>query len=73
MGQAALLGLVSCHPHPTALARAAGTSLFPALRRLEEHGLVTRRLGLYRLTARGRSELVLDRALARAVVQAFAS
>jgi DNA-binding PadR family transcriptional regulator len=66
MGDRLLLSLVSRYPHPTALARRVRDgSLFPALRRLEEHGLVRRRRGLYRLTRCGRSELAFAAELAR--------
>ena len=62
------------YPDPTALARnAAGASLFPVLARLEHAGLVRRRGGLYRLTARGRSELALDLQLGRAVARGLSS
>jgi len=72
MAELALLSLVARHPHPRALARrAASAQLFPALRRLERAGLVTRRRGLYRLTARGRAELSLALSLRAAVLQAF--
>jgi len=71
MAEAVLLRLLSRYPHPTALARhAAGAApLFPVLTRLERAGLVTRRRGLYRLTARGRSELALDLELGRCVAR----
>ncbi len=66
MSEARLLSLVERYPHPTALARRARDgSFFTGLRRLEAHGLLTRRRGLYRLTRRGRDELALLRALAR--------
>jgi DNA-binding PadR family transcriptional regulator len=70
MSEARLLVLVSCHPEPSVLARRAGAALFPALRRLEDDGLVTSRRGLYRVTRRGQSELELHQALARAVARA---
>jgi len=74
MAEAVLLRLLSRYPEPTALARkAAGAPLFPTLRRLERAGLVTRRGGLYRLTARGSSELALDRALGRCVARALSN
>jgi hypothetical protein len=70
MPEDVLLRLIRRYPHPAALARnAAGTPLFPVLRRLERAGLVTRRDGLYRLTARGRSELALDLELGRCVAR----
>jgi hypothetical protein len=70
MAEDALLRLLWRYPHPAALARnAAGTPFFPALRRLERAGLVTRRRGLYRLTARGKRELALDLELGRAVAR----
>jgi DNA-binding PadR family transcriptional regulator len=66
MSEARLLSLVERYPHPTALARRARDgSLFVGLRRLEAHGLLTRRCGQYRLTRRGRDELALLRALVR--------
>jgi hypothetical protein len=71
MSQARLLVLVDRYPQPVALARRVGAPLFPALRRLEDEGLVTTRRGLYRLTRRGHSELVLQRALACAVARSF--
>jgi len=73
MAEAALLRLLSRHPHPTALARMVGPPLFPLVERLECAGLVTRRHGLYRLTVRGRSELALDRALQRSVARGLSS
>jgi hypothetical protein len=74
MPEAVLLRLLSRYPHPTALARnAAGAPLFPALRRLERAGLVTRRGGLYRLTVRGRNELELDFVLGRAVARGLSA
>ena len=69
MPEAVLLRLLSWYPHPVALARIAGAPTFPALARLERAGLVTRRRGLYRLTARGRKELALDSALRRSVAR----
>jgi DNA-binding PadR family transcriptional regulator len=70
MAELTLLSLVARHPHPSALARRAGSApLFPALRRLERAGLVTRRTGLYRLTQRGRSELALALAIRASVVR----
>ena len=66
MSEARLLSLVERYPHPTALARRLRDgSAFAGLRRLEAHGLLTRRRGLYLLTRSGRSELALLRALAR--------
>jgi DNA-binding PadR family transcriptional regulator len=66
MSEARLLSLVEHYPHPTALARrVAEGSLFGGLRRLEAHGLLYRRRGLYRLTRRGHEELALTRALLR--------
>jgi DNA-binding PadR family transcriptional regulator len=68
MSEAGLLALVTRYAQPSALARRAGTeSIFPALRRLECDGLVTRRRGTYRLTQRGRNELGLQVALTRAI------
>jgi hypothetical protein len=73
MAEDVLLRLLWRYPHPTALARAAaGTPLFPSLRRLERAGLVTRRSGLYRLTARGKRELALDLELGRCVARGLA-
>jgi hypothetical protein len=70
MSEAVLLRLLSRYPHPAALARnAAGAPLFPLLRRLERAGLVERRRGLYRLTARGRAELALDLELGRCIAR----
>jgi DNA-binding PadR family transcriptional regulator len=66
MSEARLLWFVLRYPHPTALARHVRDGrVFAALRRLEAHGLVVRRRGLYRLTRRGREELSMTRALAR--------
>jgi DNA-binding PadR family transcriptional regulator len=66
MSEARLLALVLRYPHPTALARQARDGrIFPALRRLERRGLVTRRRGQYRLTLRGRHELAMTRAVTR--------
>ena len=51
MPELALLALVSRYAHPAALARHARSAyLFPALRRLERHGLVSNRRDVYRLT-----------------------
>jgi hypothetical protein len=70
MPESVLLRLIRRYPEPTALARqAAGAPLFPVLRRLERAGLVTRRGALYRLTARRRRELALDRELGRCVAR----
>jgi hypothetical protein len=66
MSEARLLFMVDRYPQPVALARRVGAQLFPALRRLEADGLVTTDRGLYRVTRRGRSELALACALARA-------
>jgi DNA-binding PadR family transcriptional regulator len=74
VSEAALLSLVAVHPHPRELARRApGTALFPGLRRLERAGLVARRRGLYRVTARGRGELALERALRVRIARALAA
>jgi hypothetical protein len=73
VSEAALLRLVAAQPHPTALARRLpAETLFVGLRRLEGAGLVTRRRGLFRVTARGRSELALDRAVRAALARALA-
>jgi hypothetical protein len=74
VSEATLLRLVAVQPHPAALARRlpAG-ALFVGLRRLERSGLVTRRGGLVRVTARGRSELALDRTLRAALARALAA
>lgn len=66
MSEARLLTFVLRYPHPTALARHVrdGYAL-AAIRRLEAHGLVTRRRGLYRLTRRGRDELATTQAVRR--------
>jgi len=70
MPEAVLLRLLSRYPHPRALARARPQEpLFPALRRLELAGIITRRRGLYRLTARGRREGALDLALGRTIAR----
>ncbi len=71
MSEARLLALVARFPQTAALARGGGGALFPALRSLEEAGLVARGRGSYRLTRRGRSELALERALARVVARAY--
>jgi hypothetical protein len=74
MSEAVLLRLVRRYPHPTALARnAAGAPLFPALRRLERAGLVTRRRGLFRLTARGRAELAFEFELGRCIARGLSA
>jgi hypothetical protein len=74
VSESALLRLVAAHPHPAALARRSqGAPLFTGLRRLERAGLVVRRRGLYRVTARGRSELALDRAIRASVGRALAA
>ena len=73
MAEAVLLRLVCRYPHPAALARnAAGMTLFPGLQRLERAGLVTRRRGLYRLTAHGRRELALDLEVGRCIARGLA-
>jgi len=72
MSEAAVLSLLACHPHPAAAARrAAGAPFHPVLRRLERNGLVARRGGLYRLTAAGKRELALERALRRSILRAL--
>ena len=73
MTEATLLLEVVRHPHPVALARRlrAGGTHVPAVRRLEEQGLVARRRGLYRLTRQGRHELDLVAALARVTSRAL--
>jgi Mn-dependent DtxR family transcriptional regulator len=66
MSEGRLLSLVARFPHPTALARRVqDRRVFAALRRMEARGLVTRRRGEYRLTRRGRTELVMSQALMR--------
>jgi DNA-binding PadR family transcriptional regulator len=66
MSEARLLSLVEQYPHPTALARRVRDgSLFVGLRRLEAHGYLSRRRGLYRLTRRGRDELASLQRLVR--------
>jgi Mn-dependent DtxR family transcriptional regulator len=66
MSEARLLRLVLRYPHPTALGRHVRDGrVFAALRRLEACGLVTLRRGEYRLTRRGRDELVMTHALTR--------
>ena len=73
MSEAALLALVAAHPHPRALARRARPAVvFAGLPRLERAGLVSRRRGLYRVTARGRDELAFERALRACVARALA-
>jgi Mn-dependent DtxR family transcriptional regulator len=68
MSEAQLLAMIRRYPQPRALARRVRPDvLFIGLRRLERRGLVTRRAGLYRLTARGTSEYAMARALARLV------
>jgi DNA-binding PadR family transcriptional regulator len=68
MSEARLFMLVTQYPHPRALARRARDgSVFVALRRLEAHGLLRRQHGEFRLTRRGRREVVLIRALVRLV------
>ena len=66
MSEARVLFLVAQYSHPVALARhARDSSVFPALRRLEARGFLWREQGQYRLTRRGRVELVIARALIR--------
>jgi len=66
MSEARLLLLVEQYPHPTALARRVRDgSLFVGLRRLEAHGYLSRRRGLYHLTRRGRDELASLQRLVR--------
>ena len=65
-----LLALVLRNPHPSALARKVRDgSVFPALRQLENRGLLMRRRGLYRLTARGRRELSMAQAVAKLIAR----
>jgi DNA-binding PadR family transcriptional regulator len=71
MSEARVLVLVARYPHPVALARRAGSSLYAGLQRLEACGLVTTRQGSYRLTGRGCRELELQRALARVVARSL--
>ncbi len=74
MSETRLLALVARYPDPAALGRhVRDRSAFPALRRLERIGLVTRRRGQYRLTRRGRDELWMARSIARLVAIAHAS
>jgi DNA-binding PadR family transcriptional regulator len=71
VSEARLLALVEAHPHRSALARRTRDgSLFPALRRLEDRGLVFRRRDLYRLTRSGAHELETTRALVRLAARA---
>jgi DNA-binding PadR family transcriptional regulator len=71
MSEIGLLRLVGCYPHPVALARRlAPGELMPLLCRLERSGLVTRRRGLYRITARGRNELETQRRLVGSLLNA---
>jgi predicted transcriptional regulator len=66
MSEARLLSLVRTYPHPTALARhVEDRSIFAALRRLEDSGLVRRQRSQYRLTRLGERELVMTSALVR--------
>jgi len=70
MTEARLLSLVASNPHPTALARSVRDgSVLAAVRYLELGGLVTRRRGLYRLTAHGRNELRWSRSLTDLLVR----
>ena len=70
MSETRLLLLVLRFPHPTALARhLRDGAVFAALRRLEAHGFLRRREGLYRLTAFGRAELEMTVALHRLVAR----
>jgi DNA-binding PadR family transcriptional regulator len=72
MSESALLSLVVRYPHPTALARRARNGyVFAALRRLESRGLVRRQRGLYRVTARGRSELALTWSVTRLLARSL--
>jgi hypothetical protein len=71
MTELALLSLVRRYPHRATLARRRGERVFPALQRLEASGLVLRKRESYRLTARGKRELDLHRALTRVVGQAL--
>jgi DNA-binding PadR family transcriptional regulator len=72
MDETRLLSLVMRHPHPAAFARQVRDGrIFAALRRLEDHGLVMRRRGMYRLTRRGRHELSTERAVARLIARSY--
>ena len=65
MSEAALLALIRRHPDAVALARRVdGTLLHAGLRRLEARGLLVRRPGSYRVTARGLAALDFERRLA---------
>lgn len=65
-----VLTLVLRNPHPGALARKVrDSSVFPVLHQLEDRGLLVRRRGLYRLTARGRRELSMSRAVAQLIAR----
>jgi predicted transcriptional regulator len=73
MSDGRLLALVARYPNPTALARRVRSSgVFSQLRRLEAHGLVTRRGDLYRLTKHGRDEIAMRELIARLLAHAFA-
>ena len=70
MSEARLLSLVRRYPHRAALARQVRDgAVFAALRRMEERGLVIRRLETYRLTRRGSEELAMTRSVSRLVVR----
>jgi hypothetical protein len=71
MSEERLLALVQRYPDPVALGRRARSPrLFPALAQLERSGLVYRRpSGDLLLTARGRSELKLQRLLAHLMLK----
>jgi DNA-binding PadR family transcriptional regulator len=74
MSETALLSLVFRYSHPRALAcRVSHAALYDGLRRLELAGYVTRRHGLYRVTAHGYRELRFSQALHVTVRRALVS
>ena len=72
MTEAALLSLLLRYPDPAAIARRVNAStLHEGIRRLERAGLLTRGGASYRVTARGRGALELQRALGSSVRRAL--
>ena len=64
MSEAALLSLILRYPHPVAIARrVGGATMCIGVKRLETHGFVARRGGLYRVTGSGRDALRFQRLL----------
>ena len=71
MSEELALASVARFPNRTALLRQVGPTIVPMLGRLERLGYLRNARDGYRLTRRGRSELLFQRSLERAVVRAL--